>query len=68
MTPQFIAKEIRRLVDKQLELEDKCRAIRWDASITQDTKEEMIKVCENKIYTLETHICLLFDQKENAKF
>ena len=63
-TIQGINAEIRRLTEKQLQLEQIHRGNMVDPSISLETKQEMAKVYFNKTHTLEEHVCFLMDQKE----
>ena len=62
-TIQGINAEVRRLTQKSLDLEAKCRAEQWNTTYSKETKEELKKICTNKMQVLEANITLLLDEK-----
>lgn len=62
-TIQGINAEIRRLTQKSLDLEAKCRADQWNTSYSKETKEELKKICDDKMHIIEENITLLLDEK-----
>lgn len=63
MTVQEINAEVRRLTNKILSLEEKSRTIMFDLDISNETKEILLEIYQNKTIILENHIGLLIDKK-----